>query len=92
MAAFALFVVGHLILYLWNSILVEATGVQPLTFWKALGLLLLSRILVGGFRFGSSRGPWKKSPRSHWKEKWMHMSEEERAEFRNKWKERCERK
>ena len=92
MGALVLFVLGHLVMFLWNGILVEATGVKALNFWQSLGLLLLSRILVGGLRFGPSRGPWNASPRRHWKEKWTHMSEEERAAFRAKWKERCERK
>ena len=92
MGALFLFVTGHVIMYLWNGILAGATGVKTLNFWESLGLLLLSRILVGGMRFGGgSRGPWK-NPRSHWKEKWMQMSEEERAQFREKWKERCGKK
>lgn len=86
MAAFFLFVLGQVIMFLWNGILVGATGVKPLDFWQSLGLLALSRILVGGFRFGG------RSPRRHWKEKWMQMSDEERAAFKERWKERCEKK
>lgn len=92
MGALFLLSLGYLVMYLWNGILVDATGVKALNFWQSLGLLLLSRILVGGFRFGPSRGPWNQSPRRHWREKWMQMSEEERAAFRDKWKERCEKR
>ncbi len=86
MAAFLLFVLGQVIMFLWNGILVEATGVKPLGFWQSLGLLALSRILVGGLRFGS------RPSRHNWKEKWMQMSDEERAAFKARWRERCEKK
>ena len=93
--ALALFLVGNIIMYLWNEILADATGVRTLNFWEALGLLLLSRILVGGLRFGGSKKPWS-GPRSrfksHWREKWMDMSEEDRAAFKAKWRERCGKK
>ncbi|MBK7338253.1 MAG: hypothetical protein IPJ00_19800 [Saprospirales bacterium] len=92
LAVLGLFLLGNIIMYLWNGILSEATGVKPLNFWESLGLLALSRILVGGWRFGGSRGHWKHSQRGQWKEKWMQMSEEERAAFRDKWQERCGKK
>jgi hypothetical protein len=93
--ALALLVLGNVIMFLWNEILVETTGVQPLNFWKAVGLLLLSRILVGGLRFGGSKRSWsekRKQYKSRWKNKWMDMSDEERSEFKEKWKERCSKK
>lgn len=92
MAALFLFVMGQVIMFLWNNILVDVSGVKPLGFWQSLGLLALSRILVGGFRFGPPRGPWNRSPRHNWKEKWMQMSDEERTAFKSRWKERCEKK
>ncbi len=82
-------IVGNVIVYLWNEVLVEVTGFKTITFWQAIGLFVLCRILFGSFRFGS-RGShrWQKSRRV-WKSKWMDMSEEERAEFKSKWRERC---
>jgi len=92
-AALALFALGHLVMYLWNEILVGATGVKALNFWQSLGLLLLSRILVGGWRFGARGDRWRHSHRGeHWKERWRQMNDEERAAFREKWKERCGKK
>ena len=90
MIALFAFVVGHLIMFLWNEILVETTGVKALNYWQALGLFLLSRILFGGFRFGS-RSKWKEK-RAKWKSKWTSMSDEERAAFKQKWRERCSSK
>lgn len=92
--ALAALVLGNVIMFLWNEVLAEATGVKPLNFWEALGLLLLSRILFGGLRFGGRKPPWagSHSHRSHWREKWMQMSDEDRAAMREKWKARCEKK
>ncbi len=81
---------GGAVMLLWNAILPEVTGfMKPLSFMQAVGILVLSRILFGGFKGGG--GPWKNG-RKHqapWKEKMMNMSEEEREKFRQEWKSRC---
>lgn len=85
------FVFGYIVMWLWNAILTKAIGANPLTYWQAIGLLVLCRILFGGFRFGHKGGKFAERKRA-WREKWMNMSEEERAAFKAKWKERCNRK
>ena len=82
--------ISWVVMALWNYVLVNAISVKPINFWQAAGLLILSKILFG-FGFGS-RGRWRGKRRhraSHWKDKWMHMSEEERKEFKAKWREKC---
>lgn len=74
---------------LWNAILPEVMAVQPLTYGQALGLLVLCRILFGGFGF---RGGWRGGPPHRLRDKWMQMNETERAEFKEAWKRRCEKK
>ena len=37
------------VMYLWNAILPEVVGVTPITYWQAFGILILSKILFGGF-------------------------------------------
>jgi hypothetical protein len=76
-----------LVMYLWNTILVDVAGVKPLNFWKAAGLLALAKILFGGF--GGRKAPWKHSKRKDWKNKWMAMNDEERQEAKSRWKEHC---
>ena len=91
--AAAFLVLGAIVMLLWNAILPEVTSARPLSYWQALGLLVLSRILFGGFRFGrpgAAPAYWKK--KREWREKWMDMSEEERARFRDSWQKRCGRK
>jgi hypothetical protein len=78
-----------IVMYLWNTILADLTSVKPINFWKAAGLLVLAKILFGGF--GPKRR-WKHSKGKHWREKWMKMSGEERQEAKTRWKEYCSNK
>ena len=60
--AFLLFIAigGTVVRQLWNWLLPPLFGWRPITFWQALGLLALCRILVGGFALhgsGRSRTP-----------------------------------
>ncbi|HEX9651549.1 MAG TPA: hypothetical protein VGA21_13380 [Cyclobacteriaceae bacterium] len=79
--------IGYLVMVLWNGLIPEIFSSMPeITFWQAVGLLILTRILFTGFRPGGYRR------RGAWRNKWMEMSEEEREELKRKWKERCEKK
>ena len=49
------FIGGEVVQLLWNWLLPTLFGWRPITFWQALGLLALCRILFGGF--GCAR-PW----------------------------------
>jgi hypothetical protein len=84
----AVTVFGFIVMGLWNSILVPVLSVHAVSFWQALGILLLSKILFGGFHGKSS---WRGSPA--WKEKMKQrfetMTPEEREKFKAEWKNRC---
>ncbi|MBK8503150.1 MAG: hypothetical protein IPL46_13595 [Saprospiraceae bacterium] len=83
-------VVGFFVMTLWNRILPDITGVSVISFWQALGILILSRILFGGWgRFGGRHFAHK---RARWQNKWQEMNNEERTAFKARWKERCGRK
>ena len=83
----AIFIVGAAVMYLWNAIIPHVfTMVGAITYWQALGILVLSKILFGGFRKGGCGG--KRGYGRQWKEKWMGMSEEEKAKFKEEWKNR----
>jgi len=40
---------GEIVLHLWNWLLPSLFGWREITFWQAVGLLALCRILFGGF-------------------------------------------
>lgn len=69
---------------LWNHVLTEVLGVKAITYWQALGLLVLARILFGGFpgRRGGPFGPrWRRHPMV---EHWQSLTPEQREEMRRR--------
>jgi hypothetical protein len=76
----------YVVMMLWNWLMPALFGWHVITYWQALGLLILSKILFGGLR-GGSHGRW------HWKrrmmERWEHMTPEEREKFRASMRGRC---
>ena len=46
---------GFVIMWLWNWLMPEIFGLTTLTFWQSLGLLALSKILIGGGGFGKDK-------------------------------------
>ncbi len=55
MAVFGVAVFGFIVMSLWNWLLPGIFGLPAIGFWQALGLLVLSKILFGGFRGGPVR-------------------------------------
>ncbi len=84
--AAAILFFGWVVTSLWNAILVPAAGAGVISFWQGLGLLVLSRILVGGFGGGRGGGRWGNRPS---KQKWAAMSEDEKLRFKQEWQRRC---
>ena len=87
MAAVAILVFGEIVMLLWNNVLATIVNVHTITFLQALGLLVLSKILFGGFRggWGQRRHYWKE----RMKQKWNNMTPEEREKFKQEWRSRC---
>ncbi len=84
----ALFVVigGEAVLHLWNWLLPQLFGWRQITFWQAVGLLALCRILFGGV---SGRGFHRSNYRRRMAERWDRMTPEEREQFRQGMRSRC---
>ncbi|HEY2861053.1 MAG TPA: hypothetical protein VGJ21_21770 [Terracidiphilus sp.] len=78
---------GLVVMQLWNWLLPDLFGWRELTFWQALGLLALSRILFGGlgFRGGSPRSRFRR----RMEERWSAMTPEERERFQQGMRGRC---
>jgi len=79
-AIVAIGVFSFVVMSLWNWLMPAVFGLRVITFWQALGLLVLSKILLGGFRGRPGSGGW------HWRrrmmERWEEMTPEEREKFR----------
>jgi Ca2+/H+ antiporter, TMEM165/GDT1 family len=86
----AILVFGLVVMSLWNAILPAVIGVKAITFIQALGILLLSKILFGGFGGGRHRGGWRnKGKWMEMKDKFAGMTPEEREKFKAEWKNKC---
>jgi hypothetical protein len=73
---------------LWNWLMPSIFGLRMITYWQALGLMVLSWILFRGFRGPSmGRGAWRHGLR----ERWGRMSPAEREEFVKGLNTRCGR-
>jgi hypothetical protein len=77
---------GELVMHLWNWLLPTLFGWRLITFWQALGILILCRILFG--RMGG-RGFHRSNFRRRMAERWDHMTPEERERFRQGMRGRC---
>lgn len=88
---------GELVKLLWNWLTPELFGFRLITFWQALGLLALCRILFGGFGLSggghrNSRrrmdGKIRERIRERVDERWEELTPEERERLRQKVTER----
>jgi hypothetical protein len=78
---------GEIVLQLWNWLLPPLFGWRLITFWQALGILVLCRILFGGFGcHGSGRSRFRR--RMRMEDRCERMTPEERERFRQAIRER----
>src|SRR5215470_15526998 len=85
-AAVFIAIFSFVVMKLWNWLMPALFGLHWITYWQALGVLILSKILFSGFR-GRPRPPW------HWRqrmfERWEQMTPEEREKFRQGLQSHC---
>jgi hypothetical protein len=68
--AFA-FLFGAVVMWLWNSLMPVVFHLGVITYWQAVGLAILGRLLFGGFHHGMhgrgrhNMGPWMNRNRMH---------------------------
>lgn len=72
-AALGIAVFGGTVMLLWNGILTSVLHISAITFWQATGILLLAKILFGGYRGRRWHGGWREK-----RLRWQNMTEEER--------------
>ncbi|MCB0471639.1 MAG: hypothetical protein KDC69_06750 [Flavobacteriaceae bacterium] len=81
------FGLSALVMWLWNAILPDLINVNSITYWQALGILLLSKILFGGFSgCGGHRHFTHKRHFINEMRKMKDMTPEEREKFKTAWK------
>ena len=75
----AITLAGWVVSGLWNWLMPVIFGLHAITYWQALGLLVLGKILFGGFR---GRPGFAMHWRQRMMERWEQMTPEEREKFR----------
>ena len=73
---------GYIVMLLWNWLLPPLFGFHLIAFWQALGILILCRILFGGFGMHRGRGSRRMAGRCG------NLTEEERERFRQRMRDR----
>ena len=84
-----IFAVSAVVMLLWNCIIPGISSVSAITYWQAMGLLILCRILFGGFHFARHHRHRPPFADEAYKSRFMEMNDEERQQFKNQWKQRC---
>lgn len=80
------FLFSWFVMLLWNGILPKVTGVKTISFFQAMGILALSKILFGFNKgWGGRHHQWKE----RMEDKLKDMTPEEREQFKAEWKNRC---
>jgi hypothetical protein len=79
MVAVAAVVFGEVVMHLWNWLMPSLFSLRTITFTQALGLIVLSKLLFGGFhRHGGGGRGWKR----HMEDRWANMTPEQQERFR----------
>lgn len=84
----ALLGLGYAVMALWNALIPDLFGGPVVSFWQAVGLLVLSHILLRGWgrmSYGTRSYNWRK----RFEEKLASMTPEEQEKFKQEWKDRC---
>lgn len=83
--ALALALFGGTVMLLWNWLMPTIFGLTTLSFWQALGLFILARLLFSSMGFGGRRGSCNRRHfgrhTNEMREKWMTLSFSERREW-----------
>jgi predicted membrane chloride channel (bestrophin family) len=86
LATLCFILIGYVVMLLWNWLMPTLFGLHVISFWQAIGILILSKLLFGGFR---GRAGHSMRWRNRLRERWGSMTPEERERFRQSMRGRC---
>lgn len=75
-----------IVMFLWNAILPDLLHTGIINYWQSAGLLILCKILFGGFGRGGGRMRGGQPPM---RDKFMSMTAEQREKVKANWQDRC---
>jgi hypothetical protein len=65
LAVFLAFIFGYFVMLLWNWIMPALFGLPVITYWMGFGIIILARLIFGGFGHGSPHDKWGHHDRFH---------------------------
>lgn len=81
--------VSLIVMQLWNNLLPDILHIGTITYWQAMGIFILCKILFGfGPKGGRGGAPWMRR-KQMMQERLATMSDEEREHFKQQMKNRC---
>ena len=87
-------VFGYIVMHVWNWIMPEVFGLRAINFWQAFGIIVLARLIFGGFKHDHCK---KNSHDSHFKKKFANKGpfkhfgmKKDWSKYHNFWKEEGE--
>ena len=92
LAIAGILLLGYVVFLLWNWLMPDLFHLGSITFLQSLGILLLSKILFGGFKGNWYHKNWndrKKLWRERMEAKMSNMSAEEKERFKQELAKRC---
>jgi len=80
-------VVSYVVMLLWNNLLPEILHVGTITFWQAMGIFILCKLLFGFGKpgGGGGGGPWMRHKMA---QRFKEMTPEDREKFKEKMRDR----
>jgi hypothetical protein len=81
----AMFALSFAVLFLWNTILPQVAHAGSISYWQALALLAICRLLFGNFNFGL---PWGMQHSANQRNQFMNMDEKDKITFKDEWRKR----
>ncbi len=83
-------VLGLAVMLLWNALVPDLFGGPVIGYWQAVGLLLLSHLLLRGWGRWRYANGWRHERwRRRLEEKLAAMTPQDREKFREEWLRRC---
>jgi hypothetical protein len=80
--------VSFVVMQLWNNLLPDILHAGTITYWQAMGIFILCKILFGFGPKGRGGAPWMRR-KEMMRERLAGMTAEERENFKQQMKNRC---
>jgi len=68
--SFLAFIFGYFVMLLWNWLMPMLFDLPIITFWQAVGIVILARLIFGGFKHGKTDTEKHKPVKEHFFDRW----------------------